>query len=319
MLTFGLYALAYFVFGYIYGKIDNAVYFDNTPTEKISIPKRFIRRLLFPVASLKWEERKEYFRKAYHDNEPIFSVRFVVGAGDIECEYNIKERYCKSMIFLWPLKLLPITCGSVYLTIKLFIFLGAMPYRLLSACVNKAGNLKSLEAEKLPRLSGITAEEAEAEAEALKVADLFVEARKSVEETLGSVYGHKQKLKKNEFEWENLIKTKYLAGADNGRADAVLSALESEIKRVDARADNFKDLINKMRNKEKQLRDAVQEMALLREMASLSVVVASPVSSGDTFVKSDGIAVLMSRNIDETRKLITDAREILKEAEDIKL
>ncbi|MBI2065089.1 MAG: hypothetical protein HYT62_03505 [Candidatus Yanofskybacteria bacterium] len=302
MLITTLSILAYLFTGYTIGKIANSEYLDNTPTEKLGLPRRFKRLLLFPFSYHDWHRRES-------STEESPSLRGLFNDSRRSTEEEERERYCRITTFFWPVKLLGIALGIIeivyFSTTKTIGSLFLIPSQ--SAKYLGAG-VKSLEIatrKLLPASSDLSS----------SVTDIW-SCFKDVEVQIDSLHKQKEnlegsirKLSENLKAWQFMLSKSKPEDRDHTQIVEITEAIAKEMDQHRKKINDLLETTNTLLGRKRQLEDYATKLTQCKETMNLGILITS--ASGEGLIKDDAIAVLARSTVSSAQSCITECRALL--------
>lgn len=295
-----LLILPYIVTGYTIGKIANGEYFDNTPTEELSLFKRIKRLLLFPVSYHQWTDRE-------FTNSVGPRLRNLSNSHQLSCQREARENYCRTTTFLWPFKLIPVLIGTAEI---LYFCIVNTAYGISQ--IPSQGNkylgtgIKSLGRAKrklLPASSDLSShvDNIESFLNSIRVQKDTLSAQKS------DISNAINELEANIRIWHNLLFGQ--EKPEHAHIKEILLALNAELVQYRKKADDLNNTLDTISDRERQLKECVTTLAQCKRTMALGISIAS--ASGEGLIQNDAIALLARTTISSAQSYITECQGLL--------
>lgn len=291
--------LAYLFTGYVLGRMDNVLYYDDTPSEKAGYLKKTARILFHPFNVFIWDKR------TFGDGGGF--LRVLTGSVSMDSDNLVKENYCRAHSFLWPLRIFPLAIGLIeilfFCVFKIISGVTIIPPAMCGLL--DRGRRRA----RYTFGAGQDLDGQVAETEGLLA--VLSEEKNDLEKLAADLIKKAGDAKDNLKGWDDLglkLKDKNVSVVAKYAADS----LRAEIAKLEERRKSFEDLLLEMEEEKNKISVALEMLRRCRQTVGLGLALEMP-SVG--IVKSDGPAVLMSQCVSESRNVTAKAREILKRAE----
>ncbi len=234
--------LAYFTTGFIIGFMSNAIYRNNTPTEKLGWFKRLVRRFMFPMVSSNWKNRQEDIA----ENGP--SIMDLSSNNHLNTEEYVST-YCFMMGILWPLK---IALGLIYVVVSYATDALHELLKRITGLLNLITSPKNMVGRnKYDSLNKI-----------------FSEKKSLLESYLQKIESDMSSLKQLIIKWESLVaETRNSNHSTNflTRYKAVLNRLQEEKRAIEKTKVDLARALDQIYQKESELTLSVKAFELYKE------------------------------------------------------
>lgn len=289
MLGFIIGIPLYLLTGYIFGKILNNEYCNDTPTQDLGLWRKLKRIYLFPISYHNWAERSNI----HNTRSPAASLRDFCTEGKQDTKKL--ENYCELLMFVWPLS----ATFNVVLTIPEILAytcwkFSKVTYTLISCQYNLTNKLAKKLAYKTRKFLPVNTTSYIRELEQFKDIELQESKTKFLTQK-GAIQTRVEKIKEVLEEWRS---SRVLENSGEIIKDTI-STLEKEFGEGTEKLKGIDSRISNLKEHEDSIEDALKKLKLSLKTTKLKIQIINNADTG--FIKGDALAELISQLISSTQ------------------